>query len=612
MRSLIRYSALGLLFCLLLAFSGGAIAQGDGHVPGMSVETTMRLTSIGDLDGTGHLQITFTGDHARELRQHILSEFDSDMNQVIDREEARDTMEALADTFTGRAYWGVTMTVTTDFSNVTLLDMSDWVVNLIHTNWESTLDLVFSMDIECNGAGFSKVIFITDGAVHAFVDGFDDCVGYAFEGSMHLSHEVVAFGVGSFAYPEIEGGEIQELRTPAGAVLWYTSDFEVEGLTALTQETISYERFSLAENQQIAFVVLLIGSLMIARMPKHRFEAFRKLHPKKYRKYARPKNSVRISAVAILAFIWLPYLLPFVFAFVADGFLVYSYYFFFIVPAAVVTEYMFSRWIYDRSALDIPEEAIIEVKQAFVESDVPMAESLCSLCYKPIEMPEDVQTCESCGTEMHVECADRAQACPNCGGILFPQDTRSIECKSCGESFLHAGRDDPYSIQCTRCGAFQEEVEASKNYLVVDKDPTMAYRMIRAMGVSGKPAMVMTTEFPGKIRANFELGDEVDVRWFSDSTTDIDNVNPKDLEGDAMETASTFLMTTKRAGLLIDGMDELIELNGFDKVLAFIRRINDLAMIHGSSILMFSYKGDLEEVEFKAMSDEFDEIHDYT
>jgi hypothetical protein len=134
---------------------------------------------------------------------------------------------------------------------------------------------------------------------------------------------------------------------------------------------------------------------------------------------------------------------------------------------------------------------------------------------------------------------------------------------------------------------------------------------MRAMGVSGRPAMVMTTEFPGKIRSGFELGDEVDVRWLSDSTTDIDNVNPKDLEGDAMETASTFLMTTKRAGLMIDGIGALIDMNGYDKVLAFVRRLNDLAMIHGSSILLFSDKGGMDEGQFKAMSDEFDEIHDY-
>ena len=610
MRFPISVYASSLFLCLILALSANAIAQGDDHVPGMTVETTMRLTSIGDLEGTGTLKMSFSGDAASELRQCILTEFDVNWDQFMDGDEARDALIAISDALNGRAYWGVTMTVANDFPNVTHAEVSDLATGLVYTDWDSTEDLSFSMDLECSGQGISKIVLITDCAVDAFVDAFNDTVDYSFKGSMHLSHEVSAFGIGSFTYPEVTNGSFQEVRTPAGVLLWYESDFEVGATGALTRETITYENFSVMENQQIAFVILIIGTLMIARMPRRRFENFRKLHPKRYRKYARPKMSVKISAIAMLAVVWLFYLLPFLFSFVVDGFLVYSYYFMFLVPAAIIAEYGFSRYIYEKSALDIPEEAIIEVKQAFLELEEE-DEMLCRLCNKPIEMIEELHRCEACGVEMHIECADRAQACPACAGILFPQDTRSIECKVCGESFLHSGKDDPYSIQCTRCGAFQEEVQPSKNYLVIDHDPMMAYRMIRAMGVSGRPAMVMTSEFPGKTRADNELGDEVDVRWFSDSSTDIDNVNPKDLDGDAMETASTFLMTTKRAGLMVDGLDHLIDLNGFEKVAAFIRRLNDLAMIHGSSVLLFLDKSQVDDDQLRHISDEFDEVHDY-
>jgi archaellum biogenesis ATPase FlaH len=78
-----------------------------------------------------------------------------------------------------------------------------------------------------------------------------------------------------------------------------------------------------------------------------------------------------------------------------------------------------------------------------------------------------------------------------------------------------------------------------------------------------------------------------------------------------MEISSTFLMTSKEAGILIEGTESLIELNGFDKVLAFIKRVNDLAAIHGSTIILSVDKKRLSESQFKAISDEFDEIHDY-
>ena len=194
--------------------------------------------------------------------------------------------------------------------------------------------------------------------------------------------------------------------------------------------------------------------------------------------------------------------------------------------------------------------------------------------------------------------------------MLCPQRTRSIQCRACGETFLYSGSEDPYSIQCVKCGAFQEEIKGGKNYLVVDEDPRNAFMMIRAMSLSERPAMCLTIQFPGKIRSEYDLGN-VQIKWLSESSTDIDNVNPKNLDGDSMELVSTFLMTTKEAGVLLDGIESLIEMNGFDKVLAFVKRLNDLAAIHGSTIILSINKKVVPQEQFKSISDEFDEIHDY-
>ena len=613
MRSVAPLLALLFTLSMLLIVPTPSESQ-DGHdsAAGMTVRSDMQLTSMGSLSGSGHLTVTFSGDAASDMRQHMLSEFDSNINQIMEPEEVSGFLEALSSAFEGRSYWGITMAFDYDFANMSSEDAVDLTDGVVGHDMSSTSDLSVSFDLTGDGQTFSKVILITQSAVEIFWGAFEEVVGYQFDGIMRLEHRTVLLGVGSFTTPETTNGTFQELRTPAGAVLWYTTEFQVDEDVPVDSESIFYERFSVMENPQIAFVLLFVGTYMLARMPKRRFEKFRKLHPRRYRKYARPKNSVRAVVLGLIAAMWVLYVLPFVFSPVTGGALLYSYYFMLIVPACVVAGYAVSRRVYDRSALDIPEESVIEVRQALVEPEGPEVIGTCPLCYQPIEADTDVHQCESCGADMHLACAERAQACPACSAILFPHDTRSIECKVCGESFLHSGDEDPYSIQCTRCGAFQEEVEAGKNYLVIDRDSTMAYRMIRAMGVSGRPALVLTAEFPGKIRSEYSLGDEVDVRWLSDSTTDIDNVNPKDLEGDAMETVSTFLMTTKRAGLLIDGVAHMVDLNGFDKVLAFIRRMNDLAMIHGSSIILAINKELVGEDEFAAVCDEFDELHDYS
>jgi hypothetical protein len=578
----------------------------------MVVATTTQLTSIGDLEGSGDLKITFRGEPAREFRQRILSEFDSNMDQVIDSVEARDLLVALSSALDGKPYWGIAIDPTEDMVNVTTAKAAGMTEGLVSHDWDSTDDVSFWLDFDCRGQGFSKVIFITQTAVDTFCGAVLDATGYAFDGIMRLEHRAIAFGVGAFTSPDMTNGTMEELRTPAGFVIWYSTEFEVGDYTGFAQEMISYEELSIIENPQVAFVILLIGSLVMARVPAKRFQKFKKLHPKRYRKYAKPKLSPKVLTVVLLVALWLLYAAPFLLSYVIDGFILYSYFFMFLVPLAMIGQYAVTRRVYDKSSLDIPEDTVVEIRQAHVGPEEAEALALCAVCFKPVELEAEMHTCESCNIDMHVECAQRARICPACEAILFPQDTRSIECKACGESFLHSGTEDAYSIQCTRCGAFQEEVEAGKNYLIVDQDPTMAYRMIRAMGLSGRAAMVITIEFPGKIRADYGLEEEVDVRWFSESTTDIDNVNPHDLEGDAMETTSTFLATTKRAGLLIDGIDQLIDLNGFDKVVAFIRRLNDLAAIHGSTIIIHVDKSSMEDDAFGVISEEFDEIHDYS
>lgn len=613
MRRSVPMMAFILATCLVAALPGIASSQGDhGPVPGMVVTTTTQLTSIGDLEGSGDLKITFKGESAREFRQHVLSEFDSNMDQVIDSAEAKHMLVALSSALDGKPYWGIAIDPTEDMVNVTTTKAAGMTDSLVNHDWDSTDDVSFWLDFDCRGQGFSKVIFITQTAVDTFRGAVLDATGYAFEGLMRLEHRAVAFGVGSFTSPDMTNGTMQELRTPAGVMIWYSTEFEVGDYAGFAQETISYEELSIVENPQVAFVILLVGSLVMARVPAKRFQKFKKLHPRRYRKYAKPKRSLKVLTIVLLAVLWLLYAAPFLLSHVMEGFILYSYYFMFLVPLAMIGQYAVTRRVYDKSSLDIPEDTVVEIKQAHVGPEESEALALCAVCFKPVELEADMHTCESCNIDMHVECAQRSRLCPACEAILFPQDTRSIECKACGESFLHSGMEDAYSIQCTRCGAFQEEVEASKNYLVVDQDPVMAYRMIRAMGLSGRAAMVITIEFPGKIRADYELGEEVDVRWFSESTTDIDNVNPHDLEGDAMETTSTFLATTKRAGLLVDGIDELIDLNGFDKVVAFIRRLNDLAAIHGSTIIIHVDKSSMEEDAFSVISEEFDEIHDYS
>ncbi|MEM2892285.1 MAG: DUF835 domain-containing protein [Thermoplasmata archaeon] len=592
-----------------LLFSAPAPAQGEEGA--MRVVSKLTITSLGRLEGSGSATIEFTGNEAKNLRQAVINAFDSNGDMVLEPSEVRQFLGEFCKGMNGRNYWGINIESETNFTAMTDPELLRCTSGLAHTTLASDVPVAFSVDFEGTGSGVDKVIDLAQGAYEAFALALAfalDHVDYEYNGTVQASIRLMTYGFGTLTSPKLRDGRISELRLPWGQVIWYSFSGHI-GPTEPALDRLSYRAVSLADGQLIGFVILLVGSLIIMRTPGKRFDKYEKLHPRKFRKYAKPLVSVKLSAYGLVALAALLYLFPYAFALSNPNSFLSVAYLFVLVPAFVVVELVFSRYMYDRAAMEIPEEQVIEVKQAVVAPSEQEGEMLCKVCYRPIEAGLEMYRC-ACGVNMHMDCAVKEQVCPQCGAPLVETKTRSIQCRACGETFLYSGEEDAFSIQCTVCGAFQEEIKAGRNYLIVDDDPRNAYMMIRAVALSNRPAMCMTTSFPGKIRSDYDLTDVV-VKWFSDSTTDIDNVNPKDLMGDAMETLSTFLATTKNAGVLIDGIETLIELNGFDKVLEFLVKANDLATLHGSTVILALNKKLIPGDQFKAISEEFDEIHDY-
>lgn len=598
---------LAISLALLIPSLGGAEAQ-DGDC--LSLTTELMLTSLDSVEGSGNVEFRFDGSPAAALRAGIVATYDSNKNQYIDSWEAKEFLSDLGEEMTGRQYWGVSILRPTNYSAMSDGEVASKTSGLANTVPSSTFTATFSYDFEAGGDSTTRMVRLSELALQTFVDSLHAVVGFSLDGSLRLNDRVMLFGLSAYTKPDLVFGKVSELRTPIGSVLWYSFEGEVSDTTLPPSETLTFERFNVFENQQMAFIVLVIGCTLILRLPARRFEKYRLQHPKKYRKSARPLRGVRGFSWSLVVLLSLLYLLPFMFSFADPNLLIYSWHLYFVAPVAVVASYVFSRAMYGVASLRIPEEIVIEVKQAVVESDDETGELRCQVCMRPFDVGLDMYECV-CGFIMHMACAERAQACPHCGVVLFPEHTRSVECRVCGEPFLTSGEEDAFTLQCTKCGAFQEEVAAGRNYLVVDMDGTRAFNMLRSMGLSGRPAMVMTSDFPGKVREKYELGDDFDVKWLTEGTEDIDSVNIKDLEGDAMETVSTFLMTTKRSGLLLDGLETIIAENGFDSALAFVKRLNDLAAIHGASVILWLDRNRLPDDQNDAVSDEFDEIHDY-
>jgi Zn finger protein HypA/HybF involved in hydrogenase expression len=598
-----------LLLTVFLISSVSPVLGQDGEHGDMRIDVEMVSSGVNSVDGSGSFRLTYSGEAATFLREGILTAFNTNDDDLLDPGEAEGFLVALSDVLMGKLVWGLAIDGITDFGNASDNMVRDHLSGVVYTEVNSTSAVVVSMDFDASGGGSSKLMQLSRFPVDTFSDAVGSVIGYYHEGTMTVKSRLIMVGIGSFTNPDMVSGKVSELRTPLGTVVWYSyhGDMLVDG--ELVDETLTYKRFSILENQQIAFVVVLIGMVLIIRQPMKRFRKYKLLHPRRFRKYAKLLPAATYISYALAAFVLLLYLVPYLFS-GGSQFLLYSSYLYFIIPAAVFVQFFMSKAMYDHAAAEIPEDTVVEVKQALIETE-KVEELLCQVCFSKIDLETDLFRCPGCGLEMHGTCAEKSQGCPSCSAVLFPERTRSIQCKACGETFLYSGMEDEYSIQCTRCGAFQEDVKSGRNYMVLERDPSNAYSMARAMGLSDRPVMVLTSNFPGKIRGEHDLGDNIEVKWFSDSTTDIDNVNPRDLDGDVMEISSTFLMTTKRSGVVVDGLDMLIKENDFETALAFIKRLNDLAAIHGATIILALDKNSVTADQFKAVSDEFDEIHDY-
>ena len=610
-----RTAMLALFLCtaLIVSVPMGTSAQ-DGNV--MIIESKMSFTVLDTMTGDGKVQLTFEGDPAIELRQSLFGEqedgsyIDMNGNQYLEVPEARAFLVAFTDALVGRQHWGMTIDSPTDFRNMTDSDMRRAVSGIIDTRYDSVNPISISIGFNCIGESITKLMRPSEVPLETFAGALNAVSGFIFEGTLIVKDRVMMFGMSSFTSPDLVAGKITEIRTPIGTILWYSYEGEVLSGESAIEETMTYEPFSIYDNSQISLIVLLFGCILILRVSAKRFNKYLMQHPKRFRGSAKQLPVVRWFSWALVAVLCLFYVLPFIFSVISRNAMIYGSYLYFLVPGFIFVSYVFSKTFYDRASLQIPDDLVIPVKQAVVKQDDDSYKLRCQMCMRPIDADKELYEC-ICGHQMHMDCAEKAQACPQCGEVLFPEHTRSIQCKACDETFLSTGEEDPYTLQCTRCGAFQEEVKGGRSYIIVDIDSRRGYNMIRAMGLSGRPALIMTNEFPGKVREQYDLGDDFDVKCMCDSTTDIDSVNIHDLDGDAMETVSTFLMTTKRSGLLIEGLEVILSENGFEATLAFVKRVNDLSAIHGASVIVPVNKERIPEDEYKIISDEFDEVHDY-
>ena len=132
-------------------------------------------------------------------------------------------------------------------------------------------------------------------------------------------------------------------------------------------------------------------------------------------------------------------------------------------------------------------------------------------------------------------------------------------------------------------------------YLVEEKKPDLAYRMFRQLTGEGLPGLVVTRQYPDRVRRERGLPD-AKVLWLS-HTPGEDYHNPTAI-GTLAKTISRFIEDHKgEAVVLLDGLEYLIVNNGFLQTLMFVEHVNEFVMQRKAIVIVPVAPEALEEKE---------------
>jgi hypothetical protein len=209
--------------------------------------------------------------------------------------------------------------------------------------------------------------------------------------------------------------------------------------------------------------------------------------------------------------------------------------------------------------------------------------------------------------------AAEAGTCRNCGRLLdvVPEPGESmvtIKCPFCSELQVLEERTVLKVTRCDNCQMILEEIPQRYNYLVITDEPVFAYDWFKAVVKTGTPGLVMSTTFSEKLKREFDLPEGVELYWLSDTNPGTRTLDPKRLDFEIMRALSNFVKNNKGGVLVLEGLEYLVVENSFDRVLKFIKKVNDLASVHDATMFVPVTPTGLGPEEMTLLKKEFDKV----
>lgn len=464
------------------------------------------------------------------------------------------------------------------------------------------LRLHFTSDLVGTAPGF----FIRDFALRAPA---------TYDGEIVESDTHYLIGTLSFSEPVVTAGGIHVIRTPGGEIATYGTSWSA---SAVPGDTMHFRTFDVTENPQILFGVMLAASYAISRLQESAYLQYRELHPAVYRPAVPKAKWLHRSGAVAMGVLVLFYFVPTATWVIGLRVFVSGPVYWFLALTFALTLGLGTRAYYRQKLEDAPPPVVGEepvlVRKVLVSPPPPEDRAVvahCTHCLREIREADPTYRC-TCGALYHVACATGLMRCSNCRKPIALEAARtrppvSMRCESCGELQVVADGADPRAVTCAHCGGRLRHVDAGKRYLIVASNPAIAFTWMKDLTKAGQPALCLTSAAPDRIRLEFGANNVTIVQV---SATAKDAVDPRRLDPVGLKAILPLAREAKGGVILYDSLDQIISESSMGDVVRFLRKANDMAFVHGVTVIARIAPGRLADDELKRLNAEFDEYLD--
>ncbi len=148
------------------------------------------------------------------------------------------------------------------------------------------------------------------------------------------------------------------------------------------------------------------------------------------------------------------------------------------------------------------------------------------------------------------------------------------------------------------------------NYLVVEPGRAAGMSAFREI-VTATPGLCVTALAPARVAERFGL-ERTPILWITRVTSEERTVRPQALDFELVHTVLKFLRENPGTAVLLDDLDYLASVNGFEAVARFVKRVANQASASGGTIIATAGHGTFTPAQLSVLTGTVDHVLELT